>query len=454
MKTMAPVAAVVSLAAGMLGAVPAQAAVRLPAGCITYDQPRTYSDVNSLECKVLTSSATFTQFPELQSLIIGPEDSYETSRASITQLPDLPSSLVHLSVNAPKIKSYKNVAKLKNLSQLTLMNGTKGLDLNTLVKSAPRLVYVSFENAAPIDYSPLGKIKNLQFLNVSGTLAPQKSVEGRWVKASYPVGLNGKAVLPVNSDVIGDNGKKTSKEYTYDAKSKKIRWNVGHKGRQFVKFDPKPAATKAQPKLRYSGFFFDGSLNVGALSEWENDKKTTLKVTGTPLVGKTVTAKLSNPHKSYIDKYQWNRNGKPIKGATKASYKLVKADAGKKITVTATDLKDAFGFSGEMFPDTHPYSVTKTATNKALYGFATKKPTISGTAKVGKKFVAKTAKWGGSPTKYSYQWLRNGKAIKGATKSSYKLVKADRNKKVAVKVTGSKKNYKTASTTSASKKVR
>lgn len=451
---MAPVAAVVSLTAGMLGAVPAQAAVRLPAGCITYDQPETYSEVNSLECKVLTSSATFTQFPKLQSLTIGPEDSYDISRVSITELPALPPSLMELSINAPKVKSFKNVAKSKNLTRLTLMNGTKGLDLKTLVKSAPHLVYIYIGEASPIDYSPLGKIKNLQFLNVSGTLAPQKSVERRWVKANFPVGLNGKHVLPTNSDVIGDNGKKTSKEYTYDAKSKKIRWNVGHKGRQFVKFDPKPAATKAQPRLQYAGFFFDGSLNVSSLSEWEKDKKTTLKVTGTALVGKTVTAKLSNPHKSYIDKYQWNRNGKPIKGATKASYKLVKADAGKKITVTATDLKDSFGFTGAMFPSTHPYSVTKTATNKALYGFATKKPTISGTAKVGKKFVAKTAKWGGSPSKYSYQWLRNGKAIKGATKSSYKLVKADCNKKVAVKVTGSKKNYQTASSTSASKTVR
>ena len=407
-----------------------------------------------MECKVLNSSATFTQFPELNSLTIGPEDPYDTSRVSITELPALPASLSYLSISAPKIKSFKNVANAKNLYSLALMNGTKGLDLNTLVRSSPGLEHLAINGAAPVDYSPLGKLKNLRFLHVSGTLAPQKSVEGRWVKASYPVGLNGKAILPPNYDSVDEKGRKIGKAYTYDAKAKKIRWNWGSKGRQFVKFDPKRAATKAQPKLRYLAFFFDGTLNVSPLSEWEKDKKTTLKVTGNPLVGKTVTAKLSNSRKSYIDKYQWNRNGKPIKGATKASYKLVKADAGKKITVTATDLKDAFGFSGGMFPDTHPYSVTKTATNKALYGFATKKPTISGTAKVGKKLVAKTAKWGGSPTKYSYQWLRNGKAIKGATKSSYKLVKADRNKKVAVKVTGSKKNYKTASTTSASKKVR
>jgi hypothetical protein len=49
-------------------------------------------------------------------------------------------------------------------------------------------------------------------------------------------------------------------------------------------------------------------------------------------------------------------------------------------------------------------------------------PKISGAEKVGKKL--------------SYQWLRNGKAIKGATKS---VDKADKGKKVTVSVQGSKK---------------
>ncbi|MDR1790900.1 MAG: hypothetical protein LBR20_04485 [Propionibacteriaceae bacterium] len=73
-------------------------------------------------------------------------------------------------------------------------------------------------------------------------------------------------------------------------------------------------------------------------------------------------------------------------------------------------------------------------------------PTISGTAKVGKTLKAK-AKFDPKPT-YSYQWYRDGKAIKHATKSSYKLVKADKNKKITVKVTGSKSGYKAASRTS------
>ncbi|MDR1043256.1 MAG: hypothetical protein LBL54_05060, partial [Clostridiales Family XIII bacterium] len=46
-----------------------------------------------------------------------------------------------------------------------------------------------------------------------------------------------------------------------------------------------------------------------------------------------------------------------------------------------------------------------------------------------------------SGVKYKYQWLRNGKAIKKATKSSYKITKADKNKKISVKVTGTVEGY-------------
>ena len=48
----------------------------------------------------------------------------------------------------------------------------------------------------------------------------------------------------------------------------------------------------------------------------------------------------------------------------------------------------------------------------------------------------------------THQWQRNGKKIKGATKSSYKLTKADKGKKITLKVKGSKAGYSSASTTS------
>ena len=49
----------------------------------------------------------------------------------------------------------------------------------------------------------------------------------------------------------------------------------------------------------------------------------------------------------------------------------------------------------------------------------------------------------------TYQWLRNGKAISGATKSAYTPVAADAVTKLTVTVTAKKANYATATATSA-----
>jgi hypothetical protein len=51
-------------------------------------------------------------------------------------------------------------------------------------------------------------------------------------------------------------------------------------------------------------------------------------------------------------------------------------------------------------------------------------------------------------TKFSYRWYRNGKPIKHATKSSYRLKRADVSKRISVKVTGKKAGYLTVSRTS------
>jgi hypothetical protein len=63
------------------------------------------------------------------------------------------------------------------------------------------------------------------------------------------------------------------------------------------------------------------------------------------------------------------------------------------------------------------------------------RPVIAGKVKVGKRLTVQAGTWGPGSVQLSYQWLRNGKVIVGATNSTYKLVKADRRKKIQVKVT-------------------
>ena len=170
------------------------------------------------------------------------------------------------------------------------------------------------------------------------------------------------------------------------------------------------------------------------------------RITGSVKVGKKLTADAGawGPGEVALS-YQWYRSGAKIAKATKPVYTLKAADKGKKITVKITGTK----------PGYTTVSKTSVATGKVAAGTLTSvKPKITGTVKIGKRLTAKPGTWKPSGVKLSYQWLRNGKAIKGATKSTYKLAKADKGKKITVKVTGKKAGYTTKSATSkATKKV-
>lgn len=68
-------------------------------------------------------------------------------------------------------------------------------------------------------------------------------------------------------------------------------------------------------------------------------------------------------------------------------------------------------------------------------------PTISGTAKVGKTLTASVRSWSPKTTSRSWQWLRGGVAIAGATSYKYKLVAADARHKISIRVTGTRSGY-------------
>lgn len=82
------------------------------------------------------------------------------------------------------------------------------------------------------------------------------------------------------------------------------------------------------------------------------------------------------------------------------------------------------------------------------------KPVVTGSHHVGKTLRAKAGAWKPGNVKLSYQWLRNGKAIKGQTAATYKLVKSDRRKKISVRVTGRLSGYDTVSATSRARTVK
>lgn len=92
--------------------------------------------------------------------------------------------------------------------------------------------------------------------------------------------------------------------------------------------------------------------------------------------------------------------------------------------------------------------IAVTAAKKQPKKLSTSIPKVTGTTTVGKKLTAKPGKWTAKTT-LSYQWNANGKAIKGANKSTITLGKAQQGKRLTVTVTGKKSGYATAKRTSA-----
>ena len=84
-------------------------------------------------------------------------------------------------------------------------------------------------------------------------------------------------------------------------------------------------------------------------------------------------------------------------------------------------------------------------TSRPTYSFTTgARPGIKGKAKVGKRLVASAGTWTPAPQKVRYQWLRNGKKIKRATRPAYRVTKADRGRRLAVRVVVTRAGYRPA----------
>ncbi|WP_181444962.1 hypothetical protein [Micromonospora endophytica] len=78
-----------------------------------------------------------------------------------------------------------------------------------------------------------------------------------------------------------------------------------------------------------------------------------------------------------------------------------------------------------------------------------KKPTIGGTVAVGGTAKASPGEWAPTATAYTYQWLANGSAIKGATKATYQVPASLLGKRLTVTVTASRAGHTATKATSA-----
>ena len=160
-------------------------------------------------------------------------------------------------------------------------------------------------------------------------------------------------------------------------------------------------------------------------------------ISGTPQVGETLSADVSGigdadglTNVSY--RYQWVAGGSDISEATGSSYLLTAGELGQTIQVKVTFTDDADNQESLTSAETLAVAAKP---NTA----ATGEPTISGTPQVDETLTADTSaisdEDGLANVSYQYQWLRDDANIAGQTNSTYRLVSADQDKTIKVRVT-------------------
>ena len=146
--------------------------------------------------------------------------------------------------------------------------------------------------------------------------------------------------------------------------------------------------------------------------------------------------------------YQWYRDGKAIKGATASSYKPVSADRGKELHVRISITKPG-------------YSEVVRTTRARVFSIVAETPAIVGLAKVGEYLTAVTVSgqvqdilggsWSHDGVQHDFQWLRDGKAIAGATSSNYQVKSLDKGKRISVRVVHTHSGHYLSATVTSSK---
>ena len=136
------------------------------------------------------------------------------------------------------------------------------------------------------------------------------------------------------------------------------------------------------------------------------------------------------------------RNGSPISGATSQTYTVTSADVGARLSIRLTGSRS--GYLTAFATSTQTSAVVATL-SFSIPG----DPTISGSAVVGQSLSANGGMaWTPTPTTLTWQWLRNGSPISGATSQTYTVTSADVGARLSIRLTGSRSGYLTASPTS------
>jgi hypothetical protein len=164
-------------------------------------------------------------------------------------------------------------------------------------------------------------------------------------------------------------------------------------------------------------------------SDWLSASNTQPSISGEGHVGVTLKATTGTwaPGTSFC--IYWYSNGQAIKGAFSKSYKIQASDFGQNLQFVVIGT-DRAGNSLLRYSQFLPVTASDFI-NPAPWA-------ITGIAKVGYKLGATSTKSWAIGVTYTYQWLRNGMEIAGATAKTYYATQADLGNSLSVRVCGTK----------------
>jgi hypothetical protein len=159
-------------------------------------------------------------------------------------------------------------------------------------------------------------------------------------------------------------------------------------------------------------------------------------ITGSPVaVGNRLTGNRGTwptQYGSLTYTYAWLRDGTPIPSQTTVNYTPVAADVGTdlvfRVTASATGYTDGVAHSGAV----------RVETLSPVAGPQVSAPSGTG---VGAGLVGTAPVWNQPDVTTTYQWLRNGSNISGATTANYTLTVTDLGKEIALRATGKKAGF-------------
>ena len=154
-------------------------------------------------------------------------------------------------------------------------------------------------------------------------------------------------------------------------------------------------------------------------------------ISGTARVGHKLTCKVSYTGATSVA-FHWKRNGKPV-GKAKATYVLTAKDYKKHLTCTA-QATNSVGSS----------AVSTSHSVLVRLGSALKRhkaPTLAGKVRAGLTVSVHLGTWSPKAGSFTYQWLLAGKPIRHATHARFTIPRADKGKRLSVKVVAHRSGY-------------